>query len=206
MSEIKEKLNAMERVMYKSTDWIFFFNKKNVENIGKILNYEKNKETIEELVTWKLLTVILPLITFLVVLILNIITNIKTPHLFYSFINNGSLPIISFGIITSGMPYLLEQLRDFPEFHAIRRRVMTIAIFFLFLSSSIYILQTLHIINKELSCFTNLFLLISSVYVFLTSKSIGVKMFLLQSKNIQTYEENVNDTVKNLKGAIDEDM
>lgn len=194
----------MEKIRYKFTDWIFFFNEKNKENIDKILTEDKNKELKEELVTWKLITVMLPLVTFSVVLILNILTNIDEPNRFYSFLNNGSLPIISFGIITSGMPYLLEQLKEFPEFHTIRRRVMAIALFFLFLSASLYILQTLFIISNQLSCITNFILLVASLYVFLFSKSIGVKMFVLQSKNIEPFFDSINNKRNELMDSLND--
>lgn len=193
------------RIGYIITDWIFFFNKKNKEDIERILNNNKrNADLKEEFVTWKLITVILPLLTFITALIINIITNLNKPELFYSFMNNGSLPIISFGILTSGMPYLLEQLGAFPEFHNIRRRVMAIALFFIFLSASIYILQTLSIINSNLSCIANFISLLSSIYIFLFSSSIGFKMFILQSKNIEPYSDVIKEKVDRLKDSLDD--
>lgn len=195
----------MEKIKYTFTDWIFFFNDKNAESIDKIFKRDNSSELKEELVTWKLITIILPIVTFMVAVILNIITNVHAPERFFSFLNNGSLPIISFGIITSGMPYLLEQLKEFPEFHTIRRRVMAIALFFIFLSASLYILQTLLILSSQFSCVANLILLGASIYVFLFSRSIGVKMFVLQSKNIQSYGEVITEGVRDLKEAL-EDM
>lgn len=189
---------------YKITDWIFFFNSKNEQEFNKILINVNNKELKSEFITWKLITVFLPLFTFLLVVILNMLTNILKVDAFYSFLNNGSLPIISFGIITSGMPYLLEQLGDYPDLQIVRRRVMAISLFFLFLSASIYIIQTLSIISKELNDVTNLFLLILSIYVFLFSSSIGYKMFLLQSKNIKSYDQEIKDNIIDLRTSLDD--
>jgi hypothetical protein len=194
----------MESIGFKITDWIFFFDKKNKENLSLILSHPKNKDLKGEFVTWKLITVILPVITFLIVLILNIFSNLNSPELFFQFVNNGSLPIISFGVLTSGMPYLLEQLQTFPDFHVIRRRVMAIAIIFLFLSASLYILQTLHLISEKINCVTSVFLLLGSIYVFFYSSSIGYKMFLLQSKNIISLPEQMEEKVKDLKNAVDD--
>lgn len=194
----------MKKKGYILTDWFFFFGDKDKKNLDSILQNDKNKGLLEEFITWKLITVYLPLITFLLVVILNLLTNTFDANCFYSYMNNGSLPIISFGIITSGMPYLLEQLKDFPDYQSARRRVMAISLFFLFLSASLYVIQTFSIISPLLNNLTKLLILIFSIYVFLFSSSIGYKMFLLQSKNITTYEEDVKDKVKDLKDSVED--
>ena len=192
----------MKKTGYKITDWIFCIDETNQKDIEKIISNEKNKDLPDEFVTWKLITVFLPLLTFLIVLILNITTNICHFDRYFSFLNNGSLPIISFSILTAGMPYLLEVLENHPEYHIVRRRVMSIALFFLFLSAALYIIQTLSIIQNSFNLITNLLLALLSIYVFLTSNSIGYKMFLLQSKNIPPYDENVNNEVQGLQGSL----
>lgn len=192
---------------YKVTDWIFFFNKKNKEDINKILNddnrdlNDQNKELKDEFVTWKLITVFLPLLTFALALILNLLTNTPQFETFFAFFNNGSLPIIAFGILTSGMPYLLELLENYPDYQSVRRRVMAIALFFLFLSASLYILQTLSIVSKQLGFVSNCFMLILSIYVFLFSSSVGYKMFLLKTENIIGFADEVKNKVNDLKLA-----
>ncbi|RBN49470.1 hypothetical protein [Flavobacterium psychrolimnae] len=192
----------MRNTGYKITEWVFFFEEKNKEDLKKILHDNKNKDLLNEFVTWKLITVFLPLVTFLLVLVLNIITNLYETEKYFSFLNNGSLPIISFGVLTSGMPYLLEQLESFPEYHVVRRRVMSVALFFLFLSASLYILQTLSVISNNLSCLMNFILLILSIYVFFFSSSIGYKMFILQTKNIKDFGVNMVDKVEGLQNAL----
>jgi hypothetical protein len=194
----------MDNIGYRLTDWIFFFNPKNKEDLKRILSAEKNKELSEEFITWKLITVFLPLIPFVLVLVLNISTNTDSSNLFFSFVNNGSLPIISFGIISSGMPYLLERLSEFPEYHLIRRRVMAVSLFFLFLSAALYIFQTLYLFNVKINLITNIASLFFSIYVLSFSGSIGYKMFILQSKNIPPYDEGVKEDVKGLRNALDD--
>lgn len=194
----------MQNTGYQLTDWIFIFNTKNKEDLNRILVYDKNKELPDEFKTWKLITVFLPLLTFLLVFVLNIITNICYLDKYVSFFNNGSLPIISFGILTSGMPYLLEVMENHPDYHIVRRRVMSIALFFLFLSASLYILQTLSIIQNSFSLLTNLFLAVVSIYVFFSSNSVGYKMFLLQSKNIPPFDDKINKGVNDLKNSTND--
>ncbi len=194
----------MKKATYSQIDWIYFFDKSDESNFEKIFSNPKNTGLSSELVTWKLITVSLPVVTFLSVAILNVLTNINQPGLFLGFLNNGSLPIISFGIITSGMPYLLEQLQDYPDFHIIRRRIMAIALIFLFLSASLYIVQTLFIINTKLNYITSFILLITSIFVFFFARSIGVKMFVLQSRNIIGLADDIVNNVQNLQNAIED--
>jgi ABC-type multidrug transport system fused ATPase/permease subunit len=201
---VNEKHKKMDRIGYKLTDWIFIFKEKNKTDLNNILSYEKNVGLADEFITWKLITVFLPLLTFLLVFVLNVIINICQTDKYLSFFNNGSLPIISFGILTSGMPFLLEVLENQPDYHIVRRRVMSIAMFFLFLSATLYILQTLSIVQNNFSLLTNLVLATLSVFVFFSSNSIGYKMFLLQSKHIPPFDEKITKGVKNLSNSVDD--
>lgn len=192
---------SMENIGYKLTDWLFFFKDSHKSEFKKILKHESNKTLLDEFITWKLITVFLPLITFLFVVLFNILSNILEPAKYYSFFNNGSLPIIAFGIITSGMPYLLEQLEGYPDLYSVRRRVMAVGLIFLFLSASVYIIQTLSIITTKLDNLTNFIIAVMSICIFFISCSVGYKMFILQSKNLKAYDEVVKDGVKNLTSA-----
>lgn len=193
--------NSMENIGYKMTDWLFFFKDSQKKEFTKILRHQNNKTLIDEFITWKLITVFLPLITFLFVVFFNILSSNLGPENYYSFFNNGSLPIIAFGIITSGMPFLLEQLEGYPDLYSVRRRVMAVGLIFLFLSASIYIIQTLSIIASSLNSITNFIISIVSICVFYISSSVGYKMFILQSKNIKAYDEVVKEGVKDLTSA-----
>lgn len=195
----------MEKINYGITDWIYCFNDKNKINLNKIASSDKNKAFKEELITWKLITVYLPIVTFISVIFLNLITNLDKLELFFSFVNNGSLPIISFGIITSGMTYLLERLEEFPDFYSIRRRVMAVSLIFLFLSAVLYILQTLLVISATMSCISNGIILFISIWVFLFAKSLGVKMFTLQSKNVSlSFDEDMKNSIDSLKDSLND--
>lgn len=181
---------------------MFFFGDREKGNFKNILTNKENKGLEEEFITWKLLTVFLPLITFIAVVILNLMISGWEIECFYSFFNNGSLPILSFGIISSGMPYLLEQLKEFPDYQATRRRVMALSMFVLFLSASLYILETLSTISTQSGMGFKTTIFISSIYIFLAASSIAYKMFLLQSRNIKEYAEDIREGVDDLKAAV----
>jgi len=194
----------MDNIGYLLTDWVFFFKTKHKDEFSKIINHRDNTSLLDEFITWKLITVFLPLTTFLFVFVLNILSNQIALDNFYSYFNNGSLPIIAFSIITSGMPYLLEKLENYPELYIVRRRVMAIGLIFLFLSASIYIIETLKIITSQFNTCLSFVISLLSIGIFFISVSIGYKMFLLQSKNIRPYDENVNDNVRDLANATND--
>lgn len=194
----------MKNTGFCLTDWLFFFNSIDKSKIKSLLNNEKNSGLQSEFITWKIITVFLPVVAFSLAFILNFITNAISITSFFKFFNNGSLPIIAFGILTSGMPYLLERLVDFPEYHIIRRRVMALALVFLFLSAAFYILQTLEIITKSYSVCTNWILTILSFYSLAFSVTIGYKMYLLQSSNIIDYATDINTKVQDLGKSLDD--
>jgi hypothetical protein len=193
----------MEKHGFFITDWIFFFDKKRKESFNEIIKSPQNKFLKDEFKTWKLITVFLPLFTFLFVVFLNLITT-EFSYGSIKYFNNGSLPIIAFGVITSGMPYLLEQLEAYPDYHMIRRRIMAIGLFFLFFSAVIYILQTLEIVSDKITFCINIIILFFSCFVFIAAQSIGYKMYLVQSKHIKDFSQDVQDNVKDLGKSTDD--
>jgi len=194
----------MRNIGYILTDWIFFFSEDNHDDIQKITTSSKNQDFFDEFVTWKLIIAFLPLIPFIIVVVINVLTNPLDLNSFYAFFNNGSLPIISFGIISSGMPYLLEQLKEFPQYHTIRRRVMAISLIFLFLSAALYILQTLSVVNSVINCVTSFASMILAICVYFFSNSVGYKMFMLQSKHIESFEDGISGQVETLQNSLDD--
>ena len=194
----------MKLTGFMITDWIFFFHENEKKSLNDLLSNKKKSGLIEEFITWKLITAYLPAFTFILAFFFNFITNKYNYPNFYTFFNNGSLPIISFGIITAGMPYLMEQLKDFPEFHLIRRRVMAIALVFLFLTATLYILQTLNVLSKTYDEFTNIAITTLSILGFIFSLSIGYKMFLLQSTTIEDYATMIQKETNNLSNSLDD--
>ena len=47
---------------FKITEWVYFFNQENKNDLNKILNNENNKTLNQEFLTWQLITVLLPLL------------------------------------------------------------------------------------------------------------------------------------------------
>jgi hypothetical protein len=196
---------------FKLTEWVYLFDEKNKQALNRIVTNKKNKDIKHEFLTWQLITVLLPVVTFLFVFIFNMATTnffkfglAVSVNKAISIFNNGSLPIISFGILTSGMPYLLEQLKVYPEYHIIRRRVMAVSLTFLFLSASLYVIQTLNILNNKLNLFTSILIIASSIYVFFFACSIGFKMYLLQSSNVSEFDEDIREGVNDLSNSTDD--
>ncbi|WP_256003495.1 hypothetical protein [Pedobacter deserti] len=112
------------------------------------------------------------------------------------------MPIISFGIISAGMPYLLVQLEEYPNFHIIRRRVMAVAMIFLFLTATMYIFQTMS--GLKLGALTHWTSFLLSAYIFLFCASIGYKMFILQSKNIKSFAGKIHDGVEQRQNDLED--
>ncbi|WP_035805698.1 hypothetical protein [Lunatimonas lonarensis] len=192
----------MKKIGFFITDWIFFFEKESYEKLKTIVN---KKENMSELITWKLIIVYLPLITFFSVFLINLLINIFCYSRYYYLFNNGSLPIISFGIITSGMPYLIERLEDYPDFHSMRRRVVAVSMIFLFLTVALYIFQTIQFPGLRINSLSKSIITISSIFAFLFAFSIGIKMFLLKSENVKSFDEDINKSLGNHFDAISDD-
>ncbi len=200
----------MNETGYKITDWIFFFSKEEKEKISNLLiNTDDIKLDISKLsrefITWKLITVYLPIFTFLITFFINLFTTHCWITNIYNFFNNGSIPIISFGLITSGMPYIMEQLeKDQIHYQLIRRRVMAIAVIFMFLTSILYILQTLEVVSDSYNSQSKILITLLSICGLLFSLSIGFKMFLLQTNIIDDYELKIKKGVNSLKDSLND--
>lgn len=192
----------MNKTGYLITDWIFFFTNRHRNNLMALVAEDDENEIPGELINYKLISVWLPVVPYAIVTLLNILINIHAISTWFAFVNNGSLPIISFGIVSAGMPYLLEKLEEYPNFYVMRRRVMGVSLVFLFLTAAMYIFQTIS--GLKLNILTNVVSLILSLYIFLFCASIGYKMFILQSKNIQTFAGNVRDGVQRRQGDLED--
>ena len=187
---------------YKITDWIFFFDQSQKKKINEIIT-DKNKNN--DFITWKIISIALPFLTFLVVAFANIIFSNGCPFLGLKFLNNGSIPIISFGIISSGVSFLMEEMKENKEYHHIRRRVMGVALLFLFFSASLYLLQTLNVIDNQFTLISEIIILVLSLYISLFSISVGSKMYLLQSGFIpKDFREEVEENVQGLTKAVED--
>lgn len=194
----------MKLTGFSLTDWIFFFSNDEKKKITKLLQHKEEDNfdvsfLMREFITWKLITAYLPIFTFLVALIINLVTINCPTTSFFKILNNGSLPIISFGIITSGVPYIMERLeKEQTDYHLIRRRVMAVALIFMFLTAILYILQTLEVVSTTYNYLSNIIITFLSLCGLVFSLTIGYKMFLLQSDTIQDYGQDVKNNVDNL--------
>ncbi|MBL7682032.1 MAG: hypothetical protein JNK00_01635 [Flavipsychrobacter sp.] len=189
---------------FQISDWIFFFTKEQVKLVNDVKIREK---VISDFKSWILISIILPFFTYLLAAIFNVLLcdNIGMvmsdwPKIFI----NGSLPIISFGIISSGVPFLMEDLSILnPEVSRIRRRVMAVALLLLFLTASFYIFQTISVINDRLDKAGSALVLFLSVIIAFFSVSVGFKMFLLQSSFQKGIDEEIRNNANNMVAAIE---
>ena len=179
---------------FKITDWLFFFGADQREIIRGI---HKKGKVSSDFKSWIFISIVLPFLTYLLAAIFNVILcegidnfSETWPTIFL----NGSLPIISFGIISSGVPFLMEELsKENSDIQRIRRRVMAIALLFLFLTAGFYFFQTVSIINDKLNQLGSFLVLILSVVISLFSVSVGFKMFLLQS----SFQKDIGQAIRN---------
>lgn len=137
-----------------------------------------------------------------------------------SVFNNGSLPIIAFGIISAGIPYLMEKIEnqsrrkgnkidknDIDELHIIRRRIMSLATIFLFLTSGLFILQSiLPNIQTRNNFFIDFISFTLAIIFSWFSVSIGVKMYLVQGAFIvkADFKETIDNTRSSLNNTDNE--
>ncbi|WP_423346929.1 hypothetical protein [Larkinella sp. VNQ87] len=150
------------------------------------------KENSDELWTWTVLTALLPIITFLLAAFVN------TFFIDYSgdiiqqlgkILNNGSLPIIAFGIVTSSVPYLVEKLKmnesnEEDEIFNIRKRIMAVATLLIFLTSGLFLLQSLSILTDRFQPVHHLISIALSFLLAIYCVVIGRKMFVLQTTKV----------------------
>lgn len=192
----------MKILQFTITEWLFWFTSKHEI---KIKNLYKAHE--EDSKTWFIFSILLPFLTYLFSIVANlmIIPFCELGEKWSSILNNGSLPIIAFGVISAGIPYLMEKIEnrniqgreienkqivddsrvEFDEFHTIRKRVMAVATLFLFLTSGLFIFQSISPnISKTTSFFSSFLSFALSIIFAWFSASIGVKMYLLQGSFI----------------------
>ncbi len=66
----------MNKTGFRLTDWIFFFNVKNRQDLDGLISEDNQENDIPgEFITYKLITVFLPVVPYTIVLLLNILLN-----------------------------------------------------------------------------------------------------------------------------------
>lgn len=152
------------------------------------------RDNADELWTWTLLTALLPLMTFSLASLINILFIDYECGTIYSqlgeILNNGSLPIIAFGVISSSVSYLVEKLSmekpdEEDEIINIRKRIMAIGTLMLFLTSGIFLLQSIKIVTARFDSIHHLITFVISVVLTIYAVVIGRKMFVLQTNKVK---------------------
>jgi len=178
------------------------------------------KEFRPHLASWTIFTILLPLVTFVFGTMANLLyyDPEKLPAEWVKVFNNGSMPIIAFGIVSSSLPFVVDKLtrRDKQKedvMYALRKRVLGIATIVMFLASGLFIIQSLTALNN--SQFRHQILLIVSVVLIIWAAALGKIMFLTQSispeplpdsviKNSEQLSSSLTQQFSNQYGADDE--
>ena len=185
------------------TEWLFWFTPTQKSKIESLyINHE------EDVKTWMFFSIALPTLTYLFSVLANvlIVPTCQLPEKLSSILNNGSLPIISFGIVSAGVSYLMEQIdADNLDFHQIRRRIMSVATILLFLTAGLFIFQSiLPNISTHSESWKHLISFIVSLILIWFSASVGIKMYFLQGSFVNDFKASVDDKKKDLNKRDDE--
>ena len=190
--------------IYKPLDSALSFN----DDHGKKMERAKviNRE---ELKPWTIFTITLPIVTFFLSAVMNVLLSQCVIMDLGKIVNNGSLPIIAFGIVSSAVSYLVEHLKDGdPDIYAIRKRVMAVSLLLLFTTASLFLFQSLNVVSERLQGFQHATIFIFSILIATYSIRLGRYMYLLQSTFADDYAQQeklrvdkITDTLKDRFGS-----
>lgn len=191
-------LFTLKKWMRWTSNTLFFLTKtqKKQFNTIKYVNIEDYK-------TWTIYSIVLPLAAYIFAFLVNLIYLLNHPceltikNIFSTF-NNGSLPIIAFGIVSSGIPYLMEVIENtavskWDIISNLRKKVMAVSVVFLFLTSALYILQSMNRNLIYISGVQEVVIFAVTLFILILACSTGGKMFLLQKSTI------INDSEYSLR-------
>lgn len=154
------------------------------------------KEFKPHLASWTIFTILLPLVTFGFATLVNVLyyEPAKLTEEWGKVFNNGSLPIIAFGILSSSLPFMVDKLTRQDKqkegvMYALRKRVLGIATIVMFLASGLFIIQSLAALSNNQ--FRHQMLMVASVLVIIWAAALGRIMFLTQSATPEQLPENV---------------
>lgn len=164
---------------------------------------EIRSKNIEELKSWTIFTIALPIATFTSVAILNLFLSKSINTEWHRFVNNGSLPIIAFGIISSAISYLVEQLNAAKShIFDMRKRITAVGLLLLFLTSILFLVQSITVFTFNQS--QNTILLGVTILLTLYSIKLGRHMYLLQSNFVKGYSESIVYNVENMNDSLEQ--
>ena len=150
----------------------------------------------DETRNWLFISVIINLMPFLFSVLIEFYNNKKNlSHL----LNNGSLPILAYGLLATNFFYLLENVPDFAgsrNFQNLKTRLCALSILTMFFAAILYVLQSNWINSFQQSHLKVSFY--ASTLLLLFSIAWGSKMHLLQHKKISDYAEGISNARNNL--------
>jgi hypothetical protein len=169
----------------KIKNWFFFFSEDHKAKIDQLRN-----ENTESLKTWGVFTVILPLLPFFFSVFIHFLIYGAQD---WTKMLTGSIPIISFGIVCSGITFLMEKLEikgDDELIMQIKKRIMAVAVSMLFLTASLFIFENLaeRLFNNSCPLIFQAqysILLMLSLFCLCLSARIGQNMFLVQKQLVE---------------------
>ncbi|MEA5459851.1 hypothetical protein VB796_12420 [Arcicella sp. LKC2W] len=191
--------NLLKVIYFWIFNWVFVPSSKQITVLNGLRENNESKSQ-----KWFFIAVILNLAPFLLASLLEWYLHIDN---FKCFLNNGSLPILSFGIIATNFFYLIENIpensnQDKELYQNMKLKVSVVAIISLFISTILYVFQS-NFILLFLPEHYNISIYISLI-VFCYAVSCGRKMFLLQNSFLIDYAASVNDIQEKLEEHDDE--
>jgi hypothetical protein len=123
------------------------------------------------------------------------------------FLNNGTLPILSFGIISTNFFYLLENIPDNLSddkelYENMKLKITVLGIICLFIATTMYIFQSNFLVNFGNSHYWPS--IVFSIVVLIYSVSCAKKMFLLQNGFLTDYAVAISNLKTDLNKTDDE--
>jgi hypothetical protein len=189
----------MSKVNFWIFNWIFVPSPEQVDRLEDLTRNNLSKSQ-----KWFFISVILNVAPFILAGVLEAYLhsdNLKC------FLNNGTLPILSFGIISTNFFYLLENipgnLTDDKELYEnMKLKITVLSIICLFIATTMYILQSNFIGNFGNNHYWPS--IIFSIVVLIYSVSCAKKMFLLQNIFLTDYAKTISNLKNDLNKKDDE--
>ncbi|TDB60407.1 hypothetical protein [Arundinibacter roseus] len=192
-------MDFLKSIYFWAFNWVFTptTEQKNILDILRINNASKAQK-------WFYVSVILNLVPFILASLLEAYLHNDNLN---CFLNNGTLPILSFGIIATNFFYLMENIPDNLKegkelYENMKLKVSVVGIVILFTTTIMYIFQSNFINNYKPEHYLVSFFV--SLILFFYSISCAKKMFLLQNSMLEDYANAISNTKKNLDKDDDE--
>lgn len=147
---------------------------------------ETNKHKLQK---WFYITVLLNLGPFIVSALFEYSINKGN---ILCLLNNGSLPILSIGVLATNLVYLNENVPDINDkgtqdgIDGLKGKILVVSILIIIISAALYFAQSNFVSSFDASQLR--YSLIASAALFVYAISCGRKMFLLQNETMKDYK------------------